>query len=251
VTPEGASGGRVRRSRLVFGVLLLLLSHLAAEEIHLKDGTKIEGKLIGVSDTSFAVQTTFGNINVPRADVLSIAFPENQPKGASTQPTTLPPVAESLVDTTYTNQTGNFRLTLPLGWLAAPEMRKGKEVVASLKSPDATLFLLVTPEVFPGTLATYKVLAEMQYQSKFTEYQKVSESEAKLDGRKGIRLVFQGRPDKGTTVMKCLVYIVPYEGRMVRLSFLTLEPLFNDAVPTFEKIAGSYRSIDSSALALK
>jgi hypothetical protein len=45
------------------------------------------------------------------------------------------------------------------------------------------------------------------------------------------------------TPLKSAVYIVPYEGRMVRLSFLTLEALFPDSLPTFEKIASSYHTV--------
>jgi hypothetical protein len=42
--------------------------------------------------------------------------------------------------------------------------------------------------------------------------------------------------------MKSLVYIVRHENRMVRLTFLTLEPLFDDGVPIFEKTASSYQA---------
>jgi hypothetical protein len=39
------------------------------------------------------------------------------------------------------------------------------------------------------------------------------------------------------------VYFVPYDGRMVRLTFITLEPLFEESLPIFEKIALSYHSL--------
>ena len=45
--------------------------------------------------------------------------------------------------------------------------------------------------------------------------------------------------------MKFLVYIVPYDGRIVRLTFFTLEPLFDDGTAVFEKMAASYRSTNS------
>jgi hypothetical protein len=101
----------------------------------------------------------------------------------------------------------------------------------------------VTPEKYLGTLATYKVLVETQYQLKFKGYEKMSESQIQLDGKNGIRMIWRGKNAAANNAsMKSLVYIVPYENRMVRLTFLTLEPLFDDGVPIFEKIASSYHT---------
>jgi len=55
-----------------------------------------------------------------------------------------------------------------------------------------------------------------------------------------MRITFKAK--KGAMVLRFLVYIVSYDGTMVRLSFGTLDPLFNDAVPVFEKMAQSYHS---------
>lgn len=228
----------MRRSTFLTLLFIALVTfHLVAEDIVLKDGTKISGKITGFSGDAFQVSTAYGEIKVPRSQVVSITFPENQPKTAEGD--AVPPIDESLTGTTYVNKTVGFQATTPSGWQLAPELRKTKDIAAALKSPDETEFFLVTPEVFAGTLATYKVLAETQFKTKFTDYEKVSESEAKIDGRDGIRFVFRGKPDQQTP-MRCLVYMIPYEGRMVRLSFLTLEDLFNDDVPVFEKIAASY-----------
>jgi hypothetical protein len=116
-------------------------------------------------------------------------------------------------------------------------------------SADQAHFFMVTPEIYAGSLTTYRVLAESQFQSKFQEYQRLSESETKLDGRGGLRLVFKGKTADTKTHLEFLVYILPYEGRMVRLSFFTLEPLFDDAVPVFEKIAASYHSTSDKPVA--
>jgi hypothetical protein len=87
----------------------------------------------------------------------------------------------------------------------------------------------VTPEKYLGTLATYKVLVETQYQLKFKDYEKMSESQIQLDGKNGIRMIWRGKNAAANNAsMKSLLYIVPYENRMVRLTFLTLEPLFDD-----------------------
>jgi hypothetical protein len=102
---------------------------------------------------------------------------------------------------------------------------------------------MVTPENFSGTLATYKVLAETQYQTRFKDYEKISENEIQLDGRTGTRIIWHGKNAQANdTPLKSAIYIVPYDGRMIRLSFITLEPLFADSLPIFEKIASSYHS---------
>ena len=228
-------------------VWLLMFATLAvptqfqAEEIQLKDGSKITGKVVGLNNDKFQVKTSYGEISVPRPEIISITFPENAPKKPEAAVEPLPTVDESLLGNMYSNRTAGFQVTVPSGWKIAPELRK-KDVVAALDSPDGTLFFMVTPETFSGTLATYKVLAETQYQKNFTDYVNDGEKEAQLDGHKGIRMVWHGTANANQTKVKFVVYIVPYDGRMVRLSFFTLPPLFDDAVPVFEKIAQSYHS---------
>jgi hypothetical protein len=221
------------------------------EEFQLRVGTKITGTLTGVSADGFQVKTAYGDIKVPRKDVVTITFPENQPKKEDdpSGTATLPPVDESLKGTKYINHTADFSLSVPTGWRIAPELRASKDIVAALMSQDQVLFFLVTPESFAGNLSTFRVLVENEVQSKLKDYQKLNESEAQLDGKKGIRLVFQGRNAGNNTLLKFLVYVVPYQGRMVRLTFFTLEQLFDDAVPTFEKIATLYHGEVSTGTA--
>jgi hypothetical protein len=216
-----------------------------AEEIQLKDGNKVTGKVTAVTNDVFQIKTAYGNIQVPRSEIISIGFPENQPKTAKDAGTDSSPVVESLFGTTYTNQTANFQLTVPKGWMTSENLRiQSKDIIAALVSADQTLILMVTPENFSGTMATYKVLAETQYQTKFKDYEKISENEMQLDGRTSTRIIWHGKNTKANdTPLKSAVYIVPYEGRMVRLSFLTLEALFPDSLPTFEKIASSYHTV--------
>lgn len=227
----------------------LLCVCLRAEEIQLKDGTKITGKLTAVSGDTFQVKTAYGDIQVPRSEVVSINFPENQPKKDIAETSPRPPVDESLDGTHYINRTERFELIAAEGWVLAPELaRKSPEIVAGLKSADQTYVFLVTAEKFVGLLNTYKVLAETQYQSKFTGYEKLSESACQLDGRKGVRLIWHGKSLAANDMpMKSLVYILSYEDRMVRLTFLTFDPLFEEGLPIFEKIAASYKTIGTSA----
>ncbi len=237
------------RAQYLVALFLLASSLLRAEEIQLKDGSKITGKITGVDGNTFQVKTAYGQMSVPRTEIVSIQFPENNSKNEGSSGEASSEVSESLDGTLYSNRTAHFQVTVPAGWVLAPELRKTKDIVAALKAPDEAHFFMVTPEVYAGSLTTYRVLVETQIQSKFQEYQKLSESEAKLDGQAGLRLVFKGKTADTNTHLEFLVYIVPYEGRMVRLSFFTLEPLFDGAVPIFEKIAASYHSTSDRPVA--
>jgi PsbP-like protein len=232
----------MRRISCLLIVLLISSSLVHPEEIELKDGSKISGKLTAVEGNVFRVKTAYGEIQVPRSEVVQIRFPENAAKtesGNGDSKTSESQVDESLDGTTYSNRTAHFQVNVPHGWALAPEMRQ-KEIVAALKSDDQAQFFMVTPEKYAGSLKTYQLLAETQIQNNFQEFEKLSEAPAKLDDRNGMRIIFKAK--KGTMAFKFLVYILPYDGLMVRLSFFTLEPLYNDAEPVFEKIAQSYHS---------
>jgi hypothetical protein len=239
------------RGTYLFFVIVCLTLLLPAEEIQLTDGSKVVGKVTAIDGNTFHVKTSYGEIEVPRSKIVSIQFPENSPakEGAGGDTSEARPINESLDGVLYSNRTAHFQVSMPPGWTIAPELRKTKDIVAALKSPDQAHFFIVTPEQFAGDLNTYRVLAEAQFQSKFEEYKKVSESEAKLDGRNGLRLVWEGKAPNTNVTLKFLVYIIPYENRMVRLSLFTLEPLFEEAVPTFEKIAASYHSTSNTPIA--
>lgn len=225
---------------------LLFSFVMLAEEIHLKDGNKVSGTLMAVEGNVLQVKTNYGVVRIPKSDVVSIEFPENQPPKPENAAKKFPTIDEALEGTTYTNQTAKFLVKLPEGWIIAPTLRReSPDIVAALSSADATLFFLVTPEKFVGTLATYRVLVETQVQTKFTDYQKLEESNLSLDGRSAMRLIWKAKnPKAGNVPMQAAVYILPQQGGMVRLTFLTLEPLFADALPKFEKIAASYHSLD-------
>jgi hypothetical protein len=232
-------------------IALFLFSPLSrAEEIQLKDGSKITGTLMAIEGSTFRVKTAYGEIQVPRAEIVAIQFPENSSKKEGSSVGASSPMDESLDGTLYSNRTAHFQVTVPADWTLSPELRLSKEVAAALKSADQAHFFMVTPEVFAGSLTTYRVLAETQYQSKFQEYKKLSESEAKLDGRTGLRLVWKAKTRDTNINVEFLVYILPYADRMVRLSFFTMEPLFDEAVPMFEKIAASYHSTSDKPVAV-
>jgi small nuclear ribonucleoprotein (snRNP)-like protein len=240
----------VRRLCLTLLLVSFLSPLLLTEEIELKDGSKITGTLTSIDGSIFHVKTAYGEIQVPRSDVVTIRFPENSTvkgdagKGDAGSAT---PVDERLDGTTYSNRTAHFQAIVPPSWSLAPELRTKKGMVAALQSEDQAHFLFVTQEKYSGDLKTYELLAETEIQSNFQDFEKLSEGPAKLDGRPGMRVVYKG--NKGSMKLKFVVYFISYENLMTRLTFGTLDPLFDDAVPVFEKIAQSYHSTSDKPIA--
>lgn len=232
-----------RKFLVALFLLALAIASVCAEEILLKDGTKITGKITGVKDDVFQVKTSYGEIQIPRAEIVSISFPENQTKDAEGE--TLPEVNESLEGTRYVNRTAKFELTVPAGWKLAPAVRKqSKDIIAALSTPDETVLLLVTPESYSGSFASYKAIVQVNLKNSFGNYQKQEETELTLDGKKGVKIVWTGlNKHANDAPMKSLVAIVPYEQRMVRVAFITLEPLFDENLQVMEKILTTYKSL--------
>src|SRR4051812_40559644 len=74
------AGGQMSRWQYLLLVLLLLSGVVTAADIALKDGSKVTGKIVGMSEKFFEVDSTYGHLQVPRQEIVSITFPENQEK---------------------------------------------------------------------------------------------------------------------------------------------------------------------------
>jgi hypothetical protein len=201
----------MRKTGVIVVLALIICGFpLRAEEIQTKDGNKITGKIVSVTDDAFQIKTAYGDIKVPRSEIVSISFPENQPPSKADAPAEpkATPVDESLQGTTYINRTAKFQLEVPRGWIISEDLRnQSKDIIAALTSPDKTLLFMVTPERFDGPISTYRILAESQYQTRFKDYEKLEESEVQVDGKTAVRLIW------------------------------------HTGLPLFEKTAASYRSI--------
>jgi len=64
-------------------LLMVVVSSATAEEIVLKDGTKIVGHMTGVTADKIEVDSAYGKMTFKRTDIVAINFPEN---GASPAP---------------------------------------------------------------------------------------------------------------------------------------------------------------------
>jgi hypothetical protein len=240
-------------SLAVCGVLLPAILPTAAEEISLKDGTKIVGHMTSLRGDMIEVETAYGKMQLKRADIVSIAFPEN----ASATPPATPAakdaeinVEESLRGTQYVNKTGHFTLIVPPDWKINLKLPRVAPVIATLSSHDDMGFLLVTQEEFSGSLESYKGLLDLQYGRTLGDYKEVSESPLKIDGKSGLLFSFRGISAKANNLpMQFLVAIIPSGTTYTRVATWCVEPLFHEMQPVFETIVNSYRSTGVTAVA--
>src|SRR5215472_655448 len=168
----------MRRTILILGFLLAALVPASAEEFVLKDGTKIQGRMVAVKGDKIEVETAYGKMQIRRSDILTINFPENGGTAvsqSSADPGKARPVDESLTGTQYVNRTGHFTLTVPIEWKINPELRAGTDILAGLSSRDNMRFVVIEHETFAGSLESYKGLVEIASRRNVNDFEKLSE----------------------------------------------------------------------------
>ena len=122
----------VRRCCLLVFVISAPL--LTAEEIQLKNGTKLTGTIVRVDGSVFQVKTAYGDVRIPRSDLISISFAGDQQPDNTAKTKEPPVVNERLAGTAYTNHTANFELGVPDGWLLAPELVRNNPTLLLLSN---------------------------------------------------------------------------------------------------------------------
>ena len=238
--------------RRFFSILLLcVVASLptVAEEISLKDGTKIVGRMAGVTSDKIEVETAYGKLQLKRSDIVTISFPENAPSNAA-EPAAAkmdaPKIDESLMGVSYVNRTGKFALTLPQEWVIDPDIRRAPGTFTVLSSRDKTRFLMVIQEEYPGSLESYKELTALASRRNLSNYEELAQSNVTIDGKSALFLFYRGIAQKGGTLpMAFLSAIIPSGNSYTKITVWCVEPLFHDMQPAFEKMLMSYRSTGS------
>lgn len=237
----------MRRTILVFGFLLAVILPASAEEFVLKDGTKIQGRMLAVKGDKIEVQTAYGKMQIRRSDILTINFPENGGTAVSQssgEPGKAKAVDESLTGTEYVNRTGHFTLTVPIEWKINPELRAGTDTLAALSSRDNMRYLIVEHEIFAGSLESYKGLVEVGSHRNLENFEKLSESNVTIDGRPGMLLIFRGTNPKAQNLpLEFVVAIASLDGEFLHAVAWCMEPLFNESQRTLENILLSYHRV--------
>jgi hypothetical protein len=234
------------RTLLILSLLFAAALPAAAEELVLKDGTKIVGHMTAIKGDKIEVETAYGKMMLKRSDILTISFPENETgdvPAATSSKKDAPKIEESLDGTQYVNKTGKFSLTLPLEWKINKELRVSPDVIAGLSSRDDMRYLLVVQEEYVGSPESYKGIVEIQAKRNLEHYEKLSESPATVDGKSALLLSYRGTSPKANNLpIQFLVAIIPSGNSYSRITTWCVEPLFNETQASFEKIINSFRS---------
>jgi len=237
----------------VFSLFLAMSLPAAAEEFLLKDGTKIVGHMSALQADKIEVETAYGKMQLKRGDIITINFPENGTIAAPGSPAAKdapPNIEESLRGTQYVNKTGKFTLTVPADWKIDAKHPRSAPVVTVLSSQDNMRYLSVTQEEYNGSLESYKGLLELTYRKMFGNYEELSESPVKIDGKSAMLLSFRGISSKADNLpVQFLVAIIPSGTTYTRVATWCVEPLFHETQPMFEKIVSSYHNGGTPAVA--
>jgi hypothetical protein len=235
--------------RRVFSIsLLFLFASLpaAAEEIVMKDGSKVVGHMSAVTPDKVEVETAYGKLQLKRSDIVTISFPENGAGKAPDAPaakTEAPPkIDESLQGARYLNKTGKFSLTVPQEWVINLDVRRAPETLTVLSSRDKTRFLMVMQEDYPGSLESYKELTGLSQRGKLSNYEELAESNVTIDGKAAMLVFYRGTTAKGSLPLAFASAIIGSGNTYTKMTVWCVEPLFHDMQPTFEKMLMSYRS---------
>jgi hypothetical protein len=235
--------------RPVFGFLCLSLAvslPAFAEEISLKDGTKIVGHMTAVSSDKVEVETTYGKMQLKRGDIVTISFPENSPNATpeSTPVKADAPKAvdESILGGRYLNKTGKFSLALPQEWVINSDLRRTPDTLTVLTSRDKMRFLMIIQEEYPGSLDSYKEITMLSARTNFSTFEETEESKVTIDGKSALLVFYRGTPKKGGLPLAFVSAIMSSGNTYTKATAWCVEPLFHDVQPTYEKILLSYRS---------
>lgn len=233
-----------------------------AEELSLKDGTTIVGKVIAIHGDTFTIQTSFSKMEIPRAQILSIRFSENQAEGQTTAPVTtaaLKSVNQSISGTTYANATGHFTLDVPGGWQSNDELaRKTSGAIGALTGTDHHEMILIQTLPDKGSAKEEVQILDSSFQNTFQGFEKLDESPIQVDGVEGDTLSFRAliavgnvRAQAGTdepadttvkTPIRYFVVILPEPGQMLMLMCAAPEALYPQFEPAFKNIINSFHS---------
>ena len=225
-----------------------------AEEIALKDGTKIVGRMTALLADGIEVDTAYGKMVLKRSDILTISFPENNNKSLTAATPAAPPakkdapvIDDSLVGTQYVNRSAKFTLTLPPDWKINPSIGHSSAAsIAGLSSRDDMRFLIASREEYTGSLESYKALAEIHARRVLGNYEELLETPVTIDGKAGLLISYRGTLSQAQNLpVQFLVAIIPSGTTFTRLAVWCVEPLFHEMQPTFEKVLNSYHSTAS------
>jgi hypothetical protein len=166
-------------------------------------------------------------------------------------------VNQTLSGTLYTNGATNFTLTVPEGWKANDNLVEPHFGVGALTAPDGEANLVIQLMLTTDSPKAFAKKIDAQGNTLFPGYHKLSQSKVNVAGRDCEVLTLkymQHRMETGVAVetpMVSRLVLVPKEYGFLVFYFMTLESLFDQKLPTFDKIMSSYRSTEPDGASAK
>ena len=166
-------------------------------------------------------------------------------------------VNQTLSGTLYTNGATRFTLTVPEGWKANDNLVEPHFGVGALTAPDGLADLVIRLMVTTDSPKALAKKIDAQGNSLYPGYHKISQSKVNVAGRDCEVLTlkyFEHRTVNGLAVevpMVSRLVLVPKEYGFLVFYFVTLESLFDQRLPTFDKIISSYRSTEPDGTSTK
>jgi hypothetical protein len=239
-----------------------------SEQILLKDGTKLTGKLIATDGDTFHIQTSFSKIDVPRTQIVSIVFAATTGAPAAATDTRKNEIRQSISGGTYSNETGHFTLSVPVGWKTDDDLaQKTAGAIGSLSSPDPHERILIQsmPPGAPAKETAQIVVGSLK--TTFEGYQESAEAPTRIDNRDAYAVTFSAiiplgniRTQEGTdepanttvkAVVKYLMVFVPLADQTVMIMCVAPETMYEQADATFRQIVSSFHAQPVSTPASK
>jgi hypothetical protein len=228
--------------------IVFLAAGLAAraEEITMKDGTKIVGHMTAITSEKIEVETSYGKMQLNRTDIVNISFQPNsadaKTEDAAPAKADLPKMDETLAGTQYINRTVKFSLTLPPDWMIEPTLRRTAGTLVAFTSKDKMRFAMVTQEEYPGSLESYKEVTMLNVRRTLSNFEELANSSVKIDGKPAMVSFYRGVLTKTNNLPVEFVSAFIVSGNTyTKISAWCIEPLFHDMQPAFEKLVNSYR----------
>lgn len=202
--------------------------------------------MTGITSEKIEVETSYGQIQLNRVDIVSISFPENssaKPTEAAIGKQEVPKIDEALSGTQYVNRTGRFSLTLPAEWITDADLRRAPTTLAGLSSKDKLRLAMVVQEEYPGSLESYKELSMLNARRTLSNFEELSVSKTTIDGKAAMLVFYRGTLVKTNNLpVEFVSAIITSGNSFTKITAWCVEPLFHDMHPVFEKIVNSYRS---------
>ena len=190
-----------------------------ADELKLRYGTKIIGKIVGFEDNHFKVETPYGFALVRRDKVASITMteekknstpakksaeavppPQSTPATTSAAPPAAPPAAapaprvrEEVEGNTYTNHLYGFRLYKPPSWqVIEGAHRTLPNAVVAMGTGDETTLLVVGREPMRGSLDAQASATERRLREIYENYRALGDEKTTVAGQPALARRFRG-----------------------------------------------------------